>query len=293
MLLELNPAAQFYSNFDRCLDLIKSIKDEQIFLILSGAFARRILSQIHSHQPLVAIFIFCANRQNHESLMQQFNKIVEIFTDQDSLLKSIREKMNIVEKQTLAFSLFDQKQKSLKDLSKESASFLWHQMLIYVLRQMAQDDQSKKEMLDMCRDYYQKNKYELKKIKEFEESYSREKAIEWYTDECFLYKLLNKALRIEDIELLYTFRFFIIDLCAAIENDNHNLKTKGILTLYRGTQIPMEELQKLKENVGKIISTNGFLSTSRNMNVSLRFADPNLIMIGLSQFYSKFKLIHH
>ncbi len=65
MLLELNPAAQFYSNFDRCLDLIKSIKDEQIFLILSGAFARRILSQIHNHQILVAIFIFYANRQNH------------------------------------------------------------------------------------------------------------------------------------------------------------------------------------------------------------------------------------
>ncbi|CAF1531552.1 unnamed protein product, partial [Adineta steineri] len=30
-LIELNPAVQFYSHFDRCLDLIKSIKDEQIF----------------------------------------------------------------------------------------------------------------------------------------------------------------------------------------------------------------------------------------------------------------------
>jgi tetratricopeptide (TPR) repeat protein len=280
MLLELNPAAQFYSNLDRCVDLIKSIKDEQIFLIVSGAFARPVLSQIHHHRSVVAIFIFCANRQHHESLIHEFNKIVEILPDQESLLKSIREKMNIVEKQTLAFNLFDQKQKGLKDLSKESASFLLHQMLIYVLRQMSQDEQSKKEMLDMCRDYYEKNKHELKKIKEFEENYSHEKAIEWYTDKCFLYKLLNKALRTEDIELLYSFRFFIIDLCAAIENESHNLKDKGILTLYRGTQIPMEELQKLKENVGKIIPTNGFVSTSRNMNVSLEFAHPDFIRIG-------------
>ena len=58
MLIELNPAVQFYSNFDRCLDLIKSIKDEQIFLIVSGAFARRLLSQSHSHRPLVAILFF-------------------------------------------------------------------------------------------------------------------------------------------------------------------------------------------------------------------------------------------
>jgi tetratricopeptide (TPR) repeat protein len=278
MLLELNPAAQFYSNFDRCLDLIKSIKDEQIFLIVSGAFARRVLSQIHQHQTLVAIFIFCANRQHHQSLMDQYKKIVEIFTDQDSLLKSVREKMNIIEKQTLAFSLFDQKQKSLKDLSKESASFLLHQMLIYVLRQMTQDEQSKREMLNMCRDYYQNNKHELKKIQEFEESYNREKAIEWYTDECFLYKLLNKALRTEDIELLYTFRFYIIDLCADIEEENRHLKNKGTLTLYRGTQIPSEELKKLKENVGKIISANGFLSTSRNMNISLGFVNSNYVM---------------
>ncbi len=247
---------------------------------MSGAFARRVLSQSHSHRPLVAVFVFCANRQNHESLMQEYNKVIGIFTDQDSLLKSIREKMNLVEKQTLAFSLFDQKQKSLKDVSKESASFLLHQTLIYVLRQMPQDEQSKKDMLNMCRDYYQKNKHELKKIEEFKQSYSSEKAIEWYTDECFLYKLLNKALRTEDMELLYTFRFFIIDLCAAIEQESHHSKDKGHLTLYRGTQIPGEELQKLKENVGKIISTNGFLSTSRNINISLRFIHSNVISDG-------------
>jgi hypothetical protein len=132
MLLEFNPAAQFYSDYDRCVNLIKTIKDEQIFLVVSGAFTRCVLEQIHTHRTLIAIFIFCANRQNHKPLLKQYNKIVEIFTDQDSLLKSIREKMNLVEKQTLAFSLFDQKQKGLKDLSKESASFLLHQMLIFV-----------------------------------------------------------------------------------------------------------------------------------------------------------------
>ncbi|CAF4414072.1 unnamed protein product, partial [Adineta steineri] len=133
----------------------------------------------------------------------------------------------------------------------------------------------KQQMLDMRRDYYKNNKHELKKIKEFQKSYTRDKAIEWYTDECFLYKLLNKALRTEDIELLFTFRFFIIDLCSAIEQEHQLLKNKGTLTLYRGTQIPNEELEKIKENIGKTISTNGFLSTSRNINVSLAFIHNN------------------
>ncbi|CAF3804600.1 unnamed protein product [Adineta steineri] len=271
MLIQLNPAVRFYSHFDRCLDFIKSIKDEQIFLIVSGAFAQHILLHTHHHQSLIATFIFCSNSQYYKPLMQKYNKIIGIFTKQHDLLKSIREKMSLVEKQTLTFSLFNQKQKSLKDLSQEPASFLLHQMLIHVLKQMSQDEQSKKQMLDMCRDYYKKNKKELKKIKEFQKTYTCDKAIEWYTDECFLYKLLNKALRTEDIELLFTFRFFIIDLCSAIEQEHQLLKNKGTLTSYRGTQIPNEELAKIKENIGKTISTNGFLSTSRNINVSLQF----------------------
>ncbi|CAF1114810.1 unnamed protein product [Adineta steineri] len=275
MLTELNPAVQFYSDFDRCLDLIKSIKDEQIFLIVSGTFAQRILLQSHRYRSLVAIFIFCSDDQHYKPLMQQYNKMIGIFTDQHDLIESIKEKMNLVEKQTLTFSLFDQKQKSMKDLSQESASFLLHQMLIYALKQMSQDKQSEKQMLDMCRDYYKSDTEQLQKIEEFQNNYTHDKAIEWYTDECFLYKLLNKALRTEDIELLFTFRFFIIDLCSAIEQENQLLKNKGTLTLYRGTQIPNEELKKIKENIGKTISTNGFLSTSRNIDVSLGFIHRN------------------
>ncbi len=51
MLIELNPAVQFYSDFDRCLNLIKSIKDEQIFIIVSGSFVRNLLSKVHNHRP--------------------------------------------------------------------------------------------------------------------------------------------------------------------------------------------------------------------------------------------------
>jgi tetratricopeptide (TPR) repeat protein len=112
----------------------------------------------------------------------------------------------------------------------------------------------------------------LKKIETFQKSYSHEHAIEWYTDECFLYKLLNRASRTENIELLYSFRYFIIDLCAALERESKKLSTAGILTLYRGQQIPNEEFEKIRNNVGTLISTNGFLSTSRDISIALNFA---------------------
>jgi tetratricopeptide (TPR) repeat protein len=275
MLIELNPAVQFYSDFDKCIDLIKTIKDEQIFLIVSGSLVRNLLSKVNHYRPLVAIFIFCANRQYHESLLNEYEKIIGIYTNKKTLLEVIRKKIFVFEKQTLAFNLFDQKQKSMKDLSKQSASFLWHQMLIYILKQIPKDQQSKQQMIELCQDYYQNDKIQLKKIESFRINYQNNQAIQWYTDEGFLYKLLNKALRTEDIQLLYTFRFFIIDLCTAIENQRKYFPNKNPLTLYRGTRIPKEELQKLKENIGQIISTNGFFSTSRNENVSINFARSN------------------
>ncbi|CAF4019699.1 unnamed protein product, partial [Rotaria sp. Silwood1] len=273
LLIELNPAAQFYSDVNRCLDLIKSIKDEFVFLIISGAVAREILPKISTYRSIVAIFIFCSsrNRQYHVHLLKKYDKIVDIFTDQDALVESIQKIMNLIEKQILAFNLFDQKQKLGKDLSKESASFILNQMLIYVLKQMPQDQQSKYDMLRVCTDYYRDNSEQLTKIDQFRKEYTADQAVQWYTDECFLYKLLNKALRTEDLGLLYIFRFFVIDLCAAIETDNLRLREKSVLTLFRGANIPNEELEKLERNKGQVISTNGFLSTSRSIEVSLRF----------------------
>ncbi|CAF1351791.1 unnamed protein product [Rotaria sordida] len=138
---------------------------------------------------------------------------------------------------------------------------------------MPKTNQAKYEMLDYCRDYYrtQDDKNELEKIQKFRMTYTSDKAIEWYTDEGFLYKLLNKALRTEDIDLLYLFRFFIIDLCAQLEQESKANST-DILTLYRGQKIPLEELEKIKANIGALISTNGFFSTTRDPEVALRFA---------------------
>ncbi|CAF1038058.1 unnamed protein product [Adineta steineri] len=272
LLLEFNPAAQFYTDPNRCIIFIKSTPNEQILLIVSGALAREVLSQIHDAQQITAVFVFCGNRKYHMELISKYSKVVDVFTDQKMLLQSIRDTMQVVEKQLLAFSLFDQKQKSTKDLSKDSASFLWHQLLLHVLKKLPQDEQAKTDLVTICLDFYGTNKQESKKIEKFRKHYTCEQAIEWYTDECFLYKLLNRAIRTEDIELLYSFRFFIIDLCTALERESKNLKSSDILTLYRGQQIPNDEFEKLRKSVGILISTNGFLSTSRNINVALTFA---------------------
>jgi hypothetical protein len=49
-------------------------------------------------------------------------------------------------------------------------------------------------------------------------------------------------------------------------------KQQQILKLYRGVILSAEEIQRLNDNVGKLMVHNGFLSTSRLRSVALDFA---------------------
>jgi hypothetical protein len=53
-------------------------------------------------------------------------------------------------------------------------------------------------------------------IAEFEKDYMSDQAIQWYTRNYFVYKLVNQAVRTEDIDTLYTDRFYIVDLCVCV-----------------------------------------------------------------------------
>ncbi|CAF1005706.1 unnamed protein product, partial [Didymodactylos carnosus] len=104
-----------------------------------------------------------------------------------------------------------------------------------------------------------------------------DKAIEWYTRDSFVYRLINHAFRTEDIALWYLFRFYIIDLCKQLESvhriqQQQQQKTDCCLKLYRGqSQMPSAELNYLKDNIGRLVSTNGFLSTSKSIAVAKQF----------------------
>ena len=59
---------------------------------------------------------------------------------------------------------------------------------------------------------YEGNDSQLNMIYEFRLSYSPDKALQWYTRESFFYRVLNKALRTQNIELLFLLRSFISDI---------------------------------------------------------------------------------
>ncbi|CAF3912314.1 unnamed protein product [Rotaria sp. Silwood1] len=146
----------------------------------------------------------------------------------------------------MAFVMFDdkQQQKTAQVVSKRATSFLWYQIFIDVLKKLPQMDQAKKDMLDKCEDYYRFNTRELIKIEQFRTNYTIHEAVRWFTLDSFVYSLLNRALRTENI-----------NLCKQLEYE----------------MMFTNEFNELKENIGNSIATNGFLSTSRLLTVVMQF----------------------
>ncbi|CAF1294925.1 unnamed protein product [Rotaria sordida] len=93
-------------------------------------------------------------------------------------------------------------------------------------------------MLEWCRLHYKDNRIELAKIDQFEKDYRSDSAIRWYTKDSFLYRLLNMALRCENIDMIIDFRYFIIDLYEQLTLSHiqymRTFEEPTTLTVYRG-----------------------------------------------------------
>ncbi|CAF1509835.1 unnamed protein product [Adineta ricciae] len=283
LLRKVNDYVLFFSKPEPCIDYVKSVPKEKIFLISSGFYAVEHLDKIHSLSQIDSVFIFCVFRSKYEPLMEKYSKIIDVFTEHKDLMTSLTNNVELVTKQAAVFGLFDGKQRPTRYLTRESASFLWFQLSTDILKTMTLSETKNtgmEEMLTHCQIYYRTNRLELNNIEQFRKTYKPEDAIIWYSKQSFVYRSVNKALRTEDIDALYTFRVYITHLRTRIAYEHNQLrrqhlyanKKSKIIHLYRGLKMTNAEIAQMRENVGCLISMNGFFSTSRDMQQAIRFA---------------------
>jgi tetratricopeptide (TPR) repeat protein len=125
----------------------------------------------------------------------------------------------------------------------------------------------RKELIDICRSNYKGNYEEMEIIDDFEKNYDAEDTIWWYTRESCFYRILNKALRVQDFDMLFSLRFFITDIADMINKRYQTFirtcEDRSIISVYRGQVIENDELELMKKNIKEYLSMNSFLSTSR------------------------------
>ncbi|CAF1133613.1 unnamed protein product [Didymodactylos carnosus] len=268
-----------FSN-DQLMTSIIKIQKHKIILIVSGQYSYQTLQLLHDNDKIDSFYIFCFNNQIYQDLFRdkKYSKLKGIYNEYDQLFNKLENEICSLLKHLSIFSLFDKKNKSIRNLEHESIDFLWYQLLRDTLMNMnTHTDEAKQEMIDYCRLYYHNDIIRLKQIDEFEKTYHSSNAIQWYTKDCFAYRFVNKALRIENVEALYKLRYFIADIYKNIKeifDENFEIYSEYFETFhfYRGLTLSENDILQIQNCIGKYVSTNGFLSTSRNKNVAELFA---------------------
>lgn len=149
--------------------------------------------------------------------------------------------------------------------------FFWCRLYTETIIKQPNSSDGSVELINLLRARYATNKTKCEQIAAFDASYCPDNAIQWYTRDTFLYRELNKAIREQDFDVLFAFRFYIHDIYQQLKTlHEQQASSLSELTVYRGHQMESTELDRLK--AGSLISVSSFLSTSKDRHVAILFA---------------------
>ena len=257
-----------YTSINRCCEYVQNTKEKVLVVMTNSKYTKALLTECTERKNLKGVYIL-------DEICSSVNDArISYFFSSTNLLQQLELDIEPLNRQLIAFEFFNSNQKTIRDLTLEGVSFMWSQMLIDALKQFPSNAQTMDDMLALCHDYYHDNLQQLKLIEEFRRTYQARMAVKWYTRDSFLFRLLNKAIRTEDIDALYIFRVLIIDLCSQLEEEQHSqLISNSTLTVYHGQRMYLNELSKLKANIGHLVSTNAFFSTSLNERIAVIYSE--------------------
>ncbi|CAF0880744.1 unnamed protein product [Adineta ricciae] len=254
----------------QCHDCVTSLSSQdRLVLIVSGQYGRELVPQIHSLRQVSAIYVYCMNKQAHEQWANSFTKVKSVTTRTKDLIDHIKadQKSRAKTEEPLSINIINATGTSDQSTTELNGHFLHSLLLIDVLLRLKPDDKDKDQLITLCKQHFHDNHSELAFVDEFKREYSSDRALWWYSRPSFVYKMLNKALRVQNIEILFLFRFVINDIYRQLKQH----QCASPVRVYRGQVMSSDELEILRRSTGKLISINSFFSTSLDRQTTSAF----------------------
>ncbi|CAF1401335.1 unnamed protein product [Adineta ricciae] len=257
--------AEIFTDADQCFDFITDI-DEEITLIISDVRFLPFLLNIHQ---VNSIYILNENQLD----FKQSPKVKGVYNNITLIINAFTQASHATDN----ISFIDLTNQNLNELDP---LFMYTQILKEILLTIKFDEKHKSEFIKYCRELYFDNKSQLNHIQIFEEKYCSDKSIWWYTYQDFLYTMLNKGLRLMEVDVVIKMGFFLQDLhtqITALHSEQYGGDKKSrSFRVFRGQSLSYENFDKLRKIQGGLLSFNNFLSTSSARSVSFAFAESNL-----------------
>ena len=266
-----------FTDEQESLRFLEEMADEKICMIISGSLGQQVIPRVHNLPQVDSVFIFCSNKQYHEGWAKDWSKIKGVFTEIAPICDALKQTAQQCERNAISISIMAGGDVPVeKTGNRLDPSFMYTQIMKEILLTIYFQQHHFNEFIQYCREVFASNGNELKNVDRFARQYHQHTPIWWYTCECFLYPMLNRALRTMDANLLIKLGFFIGDLHRQIEQLHReqfaSTSTNQHFTLYRGQAMDQDAFHKMLANKGGLLSFNSFLSTSKSRSTSLQFA---------------------
>lgn len=253
-------------------------KNGQILLVVSGQLGFVIVPFSNAPIKMNPIYVQYINLVRDHELGSIFTNIRVTVPDLFELIRRIQmsaKHRGVRFNQSLLINVYNYASNEEHSSTNINGDFLYFQLLINGLLRFPYDQTNKDKFLHFCKQEYQGNQQQLNIIKEFGDTYLPECALHSYSKYTFLHEILNRALRIGNINILLLFGFFIQDLYKRLE---YLQRKQGLIKMrvYRGQCISKQELYRLKRSMEKFVYIYSFWSTSLDPEVSLMYLNPSI-----------------
>ena len=216
----------------QCTNFITGLTDQQVFCILSDQLGEQVIPLLSDSSMASAIYIICANEAAREFWRNNHPMVKGVFIDLLSMTEAIKRDVQLFCRNSTPITILSPASPSRRPDTLD-AMFMYCQLLKETFLEMDHGVQAKGALVALCKRKYKDNQASLRMIDKFDRNYERHCPTWWYTQDCFVYRMLNEALRTHDIEVINKFGYFIKDLSRQLEELHRTLPSETF-TLYRG-----------------------------------------------------------
>ena len=247
-LVRIGIQFQICDSGDQCYELLENLStNDKVSLILDGSLCDTLIVTVHSLVQLESIYIICRDDSQLfrlEYFKAKFDKIKHIMVNVLPFCTELKRLDSVIHD----FTVLSSETKEINN--NQEVSFIFARLVRDVFLSVESHEEERCEFMNL---------------------YIVEDAVVWYTRPIFLYGLLNRALRSQNMLMLLHFRFFIRDLYRQLcgLHVDFQASLSNPITVYRGQGMTYNDFDKLiKNNVESLLSIMTFWSTSRNTIVA-------------------------
>ncbi|CAF3695687.1 unnamed protein product [Rotaria socialis] len=253
---------------------IKENRNQKIFIIVDGDVGLPLILSTHTRSQTAAIYVYSQDVQRLRLLLQPIKKgkdksirvqivcpfqVQYITDDFDAIVKHLKKDLRAYEK-TANGSFITKYGYSPDMLQLDHYYLMLHWSKFY---NIDTSNEGKRLLFETYTNYYKHNKRMREILQKFNLNIGPNTAIQWYTSEPFISRLLNTAFQTHNFVFLNNVRYFIHCIHLQLRNEHsgfvRNQLHKPIFSIYCGRLMTTIEFKRLKMYRNKVILITSFL----------------------------------